>query len=282
MEEARIKGTLPTLDWVTVRRNGAAYRLPYCFRKGNGGPALLFVHGLGGAKENFYAAFQSPAVADCDLLAFDFPGTGLAEFDATTCPDVSTLAELVHLVWKSILPKPVFLVAASMGGLIALLMIRRYGSAGIQGLINIEGNLAPEDCMFSRRVTSHTFDELSQSLFRQIQSELRTSRYPGDHMIAHNMALNTDVRAYFQYSFETVRESDSGRLLDEFLRLPLPRLFLHGDANRSLSYIPKLQASNVLEVCEIPQSAHFLFYDNPVQTFEEVGHFVDMISKRLE
>jgi hypothetical protein len=48
MEEARIRGTLPTLDWVTVRRNGAAHRLPYCFRKGNGGPALLFVHGLGG------------------------------------------------------------------------------------------------------------------------------------------------------------------------------------------------------------------------------------------
>jgi pimeloyl-ACP methyl ester carboxylesterase len=184
------------------------------------------------------------------------------------------LAELVRLVWKAILPRPVFLVVASMGGLIGLLMIRRYGTAGLQGLINIEGNLASEDCMFSRRVTSHTLDELSQSVFRQIQSELRTSGYPGDHMIAHNMALNTDVRAYFQCSFETVRESDSGRLLDEFIGLPLPRLFLYGEANRSLSYIPKLHASNV-EVCAIPQSAHFLFYDNPVQTFEEVGRFVD-------
>jgi hypothetical protein len=39
-------------------------------------------------------------------------------------------------------------------------------------------------------------------------------------MVAHNMALNTDVRAYYSYSFETVSESDSGRLLDEFLSLP--------------------------------------------------------------
>ena len=173
-----VKGTLPILDWITLRRNDAAYRLPYCFRKGNGGPALLFVHGLGGAKENFYAAFQSLALADCDLLAFDFPGTGLAEFDPRTCPDVNMLAELVHLVWKALLSKPVFLVVASMGGLIGLLMIRKYGSAGIEGLVNIEGNLAPEDCMFSRRVTSHTFDEFSKSVFRQIQSELRASKFP--------------------------------------------------------------------------------------------------------
>jgi pimeloyl-ACP methyl ester carboxylesterase len=268
-----LKGTLPTLDWIAVRRNESAYRLPYLYQKGNGGPALLFVHGLGGAKENFYAAFQSSALADCDLLAFDLPGTGLAEFDPTTCPDVSTLAELVHLVWEALLPKPVFLVVASMGGLIGLLMIRRYGTAGIQGFINIEGNLAPEDCMFSRRVTSHTFDELSGNLFQQIQSTLRASKYPGDHMIAHNMALNTDIRAYFQYSFETVRESDSGRLLDEFLSMPVPRLFLFGDANRSLSYIPKLRVSNV-EVCEIPQSAHFLFYDNPLETFIQIRRFV--------
>jgi pimeloyl-ACP methyl ester carboxylesterase len=222
-----------------VHRNQAAYPLPYCFRKGNGGPALLFVHGLGGCKENFYAAFQSAALADCDLLTFDFPGTGRAEFDATTCPDVSTLAELAHLVWKALLPGPVFLVVASMGGLVGLLMMRKYGSAGVQGFINIEGNLAAEDCMFSRRVTSHTFDELSKNLFREIQRELRASRYPCDHMIAHNMLLNTDIRAYFQYSFQTVRESDSDRLLDEFLGMPVPRLFLYGEANRTLSYLPK-------------------------------------------
>ena len=197
----------------------------------------------------------------------------MAEFDPTTCPDVSTLAELAHHVWRKLLPQPVFLAVASMGGLIGLLMIRRHGTKGIQGLINIEGNLASEDCMFSRRVVSHSFEELSGTLFQQIRSELRTSNYPGDHMIAHNMALNTDIRAYFAYSFETVHESDSGRLLDEFLGLPMPRMFLYGDANRALSYVPRLRASAV-QVYEVPQSAHFLFYDNPVNTFGQIGRFV--------
>lgn len=274
------KSSLPRLDWVTVSRDGAQYRLPYCFRKGTTGPALLFIHGLGGAKENFHAAFQSPALAHCDLLSFDFPGTGLAEFDAETCADVSTLADVTRLVWNALLPRPAFIVAASMGGLVALLLLRRHGTDGVRGLISIEGNLAPEDCMFSRRVASHTFDELSETLFRRIQTELRTSRYPGDHMIAHNMALNTDIRAYYQYSFETVSESDSGHLIDDFLNLPVPRMFLYGEANRNLSYLPRLRESDV-EVCEIPASAHFLFYDNPVVTFREIGKFAAKNVKQL-
>jgi len=268
-----IKSNLPRLDWVTINRGGFRQRLPFLHRKGTTGPGLFFIHGLGGAKENFYAAFQCPQLAHCDLLAFDLPGTGLAEFDPESCTDVSALAEIAYQVWNTLLPQPAFIVAASMGGLIALLLMRRYGAANVRGVINIEGNLAPEDCMFSRRVVEHSFDELSDRLFHQMQTELRASRYPGDHIIAHNMALNTDIRAYHQYSFQTVSESDSGRLLDEFLNLAMPRLFLYGEANRTLSYLPRLRESAV-EVCEVPASAHFLFYDNPVTTFARIGNFV--------
>jgi pimeloyl-ACP methyl ester carboxylesterase len=276
-----INSHLPRLDWVTINRGGFRHRLPFFLRKGTTGPSLFFIHGLGGAKENFYAAFQCPQLAHCDLLAFDLPGTGLAEFDAESCSGVSALAEISQLVWNTLLPQPAFIVAASMGGLIALLLIRQYGSANIQGLINIEGNLAPEDCMFSRRVVEHSFDELSDRLFQQLQTELRASQYPGDHMIAHNMALNTDIRAYHRYSFQTVSESDSGRLLDEFLNLTMPRLFLYGEANRTLSYLPRLRGSEV-EVCEIPASAHFLFYDDPVTTFERIGKFVSANSEKQD
>jgi hypothetical protein len=190
-----LNSNLPRLDWVTVALNGAQHRLPFCFRKGTNGPALLF-----------------------------------------------------------------------------------YGIKEMRGFVNIEGNLAAEDCIFSRRVAAHSFDELSATLFDQIQTELRSSTYAGDRMIAHNLALNTNIRAYYAYSFETVRESDSGRLLDEYLNLPVPKLFLYGEANKTLSYLPALRASSV-KVCEIPRSAHFLFYDDPVATFEEIGRFVNRFSE---
>ena len=50
----------------------------------------------------------------------------------------------------------------------------------------------------------------------------------------------------------------------------LPRLVLRIGA---LSYLPTLRASSV-QVAEIPSSAHFLFYDNPVDTFQAIGEFV--------
>jgi pimeloyl-ACP methyl ester carboxylesterase len=232
----------------------------------------MLVHGLGGAKENFYAAFQSPALADCTLLAFDQPGTGFAAFDPEADLNVSAMADMAQFVADQLLPGPYFLAGASMGGLITLLQIRRYGVGQIRGLINIEGNLCPEDCMFSRRVVSHTLDTF-EPMFRQMMGELRSSPYAGDQIISHNMALNVDIRAYHTYSFQTVTESDSGRLIEEFLDLPIPRLFLYGEANKTLSYLPRLRASSV-QVREIPSSAHFLFYDNPVETFQAVAEFV--------
>ena len=266
------KTKLPRLDQIDVEWRGRNFSLPYFYREGTGGPSVFFVHGLGGAKENFYWAFQSPALADCTLLTFDEPGTGLAAFEPDAGLDVSALADMSQSVADQLMPEPYFLAGASMGGLISLLQLRRYGVGRIQGLINLEGNLCPEDCMFSRRVISHNLESF-EPVFRQMMRELRASSHAGDQIIAHNMALNVDIRGYHTYSFQTVAESDSGRLIEEFVGMSIPRLFLHGDVNKSLSYLPRLRASSV-QVKEIPMSGHFLFYDNPVETFQAVGDFV--------
>lgn len=261
---------LPSLKQLSVDWRGHRLLIPYFYRDGRAGPCVLFVHGLGGAKENFYAALQFPALADCTLVMFDLPGTGLAGFHPDL--DVSALAEITHEVADALLPGAYWLAGASMGGLISLLLLRRYGRGRIQGLINLEGNLSPEDCMFSRRVVPHTLESFGP-VYEKIMNELRTSPAAGDQISAQNMALNLDIRAYYAFAFETVKESDSGQLLDEFLSLSLPRLFLYGERNRTLSYLPRLRSDGV-RVIEIPSAGHFLFYDNAVATFQAVGDFV--------
>jgi pimeloyl-ACP methyl ester carboxylesterase len=257
---------------VTVGRRGRQFALPYIYRSGAGRESILFVHGLGGSKENFYLALQSPALAAYSLLMFDFPGTGLSPYSPEDHLDVSGLADIAHEAAIKLIDGPYWLTGASMGGLISLLMIRQYGLDGIRGLINIEGNLCPEDCMFSRRVVPFSL-ETFEPLFEQMIRELSVSGFVGDQLVAQNMALNVDARAYHAYSFETVKESDSGKLLDEFMALPVPKLFLYGHQNRSLSYLSKLRESHV-QVEEIPSSAHFLFYDNPIATFLAIGQFI--------
>jgi pimeloyl-ACP methyl ester carboxylesterase len=257
-----------------VAWKGRRLSLPYLRRVGSSaGPALLFVHGLGGSKENFSAAFDSGALKDCTLLTFDLPGSGLAEFPIDAGLDVSALSDLTQAVADALLAVPYFLVGASMGGLVTLLQIRRHGRGRVRGLINLEGNLCPEDCIFSRRVVRHSRDVFVKDVFPQMIAELRCSPHAGDRIIAADLSAKIDANGYHAYSFETVAESDSGKLLDEFLALDLPRLFLHGDANRGLSYLPRLRRGGV-RVQEIPSSAHFFFHDNPSATFEAIGAFV--------
>jgi pimeloyl-ACP methyl ester carboxylesterase len=272
MRLATQQRSLPTLDRLELSYRARAISIPYFLRRGSG-PAILFIHGLGGAKENFYAAFQTAALDHCMLVAFDNPGTGLAGFDPAQSPDVSALGDIAHLVSKKLMPEHFFIVAASMGGLIALLKLRTHGAHGIDGFVNIEGNLLPEDCMFSRRTASHDPDTFRARVFFEMISELRNSPHTGDRIIAENMAMNTDARAYYAFSHQTVAESDSGRLVQEFLALAIPRLFLYGHVNRSLSYLDRLRQGSV-EVREIPRAAHFLFYDNPIDTFTAIGEFV--------
>ena len=128
--------------------------------------------------------------------------------------------------------------------------------------------------MFSRRAIPHSLDEFTERVFAEGIDELRRSTRAGDQIVARNMALNLDARAYYTYSFETVKESDSGALLEEFLGLRMPKLFLYGDANRHLSYLGRLRASDV-RVVEVPDSGHFVFYDNPVDMYRAIGTFVD-------
>jgi len=266
------KCKIPALDVLKVEWQDHALYLPYFYRPGFGGPAILFVHGLGGSKENFYSAMQSPELADCTLVIFDLPGSGLADFVPTIGLDVSALSEIAQAVADALLPCPYWFAGASMGGLVALLQFRRSGLGRVLGFVNLEGNLCSEDCMFSRRVVAHTLESFV-SLYQKMIEELRSSRLVGDQIIAQNMVLNLDIRAYHAYSFETVKESDSGRLMEEFLALRLPRLFLYGEYNRTLSYLPRLRNTSI-QVVEIPAAAHFLFYDNPVATFKAIGDFV--------
>jgi pimeloyl-ACP methyl ester carboxylesterase len=268
--------TLPVLDRVAVEWRGATFSLPYLFRSGPG-PAILFVHGLGAAKEIFHSAFLSRALAECTLVTFDLPGSGLAEFAEGL--DVSGLADLTQALADRLLPGPYFFAGSSMGGLIALLQMRRHGFDRIQGFMNLEGNLCPEDCMYSRRVIPHSLEVFADFVYAQIIDDMRASPHTGDRIVAENVAMNVDVRAYHAYSAETVRESDSGRLLDEFLALPMPRLFLYGEANRALSYLPRLRDSDV-EVREIQRSGHFFFHDNPIATFDAIGEFVHRHARR--
>jgi pimeloyl-ACP methyl ester carboxylesterase len=69
-----------------------------------------------------------------------------------------------------------------------------------------------------------------------------------------------------------VELSDHGDLLAAFLGLPCPRMFMYGDQNRALSYLPVLAAGGV-ELAEIAHSGHWPMYANPVEMWRRIAEF---------
>ena len=130
--------------------------------------------------------------------------------------------------------------------------------------------------MFSSNVVTYSFDTFSREIFPKTIIDMKANGNTGYHIIANNLQLNTNVKSYHNYSFQTVEYSATGDLLKQFITLSIPKVFIYGQENNSLSYIPEL-IKNGTTVKEISNSNHFVFYDNPKELYEVIGDFVNKL-----
>jgi pimeloyl-ACP methyl ester carboxylesterase len=238
---------------------GRPYTLRYFDRPGPE-PAILYVHGLGCSKADFLEIADAEEAQSFRLLSADFPGCGDSPYDDEHPLNVDALVNLIEGFASGLDLDPFLLVGGSLGGLVGLLYAERNPEK-ITGFVNVEGNLTPEDCMFSRQVIPHPYPHFEAVVFPEIKRVL--SAKVGLGFAKHlNVLAKASPRAYYDFAFQTVEYSDQGNLLERFLNLPVPKCFLYGSENRRLSYLPRIRES-ASTVSEIPNANHFLFYDAP-------------------
>lgn len=248
-----------TYSIVTLRVGSRTQRIAYFDRAGPG-PIVIFVHGLGNAAANFEEMLAEESLRLHRLIAMDLPGCGNSPYSDALPLDIDGAVDIIEEFVEALDPPKFLLVGASLGGLVALLYAERRPER-LTGFLNVEGNLAPEDCMFSRLVTPHSYEAFAREVLPEIKRNIASR--PGRGFAEHAKVLErADPRAYYDFSFQTVSYSDSNELLTRFLALPVPTHFVYGSRNRSLSYLPRLRRSRCW-VTEIADADHFLFYDQP-------------------
>ncbi len=240
------------------------------YRGGTGTP-LVFLHGFGSTKEDYADVVQQEHLADRPVLAYDAPGCG-----ATTCSDPTALSIpfLVSAAEQVLRAKRIercHLIGHSMGGLTALMLADR-NPAKVASLVNIEGNLAPEDCFLSRQIISHAHDGPREFL-AHFADRVSSSRYYSSSLFAASLPHKVRADAVKPIFDSMVDLSDHGGLLERFLALPLPKMFMYGQQNGSLSYLKRL-ADKGIELAEIAHSAHFPMYSNPPAMWSRITGFV--------
>lgn len=249
--------------------NGTEVELSVLRRDG-ASPPLLFLHGFGSTKEDYADISLLPAFQGRAVIAYDAPGCG-----ETVCADVTKvsipfLVETALAVLDYIDVHTFHLVGHSMGGLSAL-MLAHLAPERVLSFIDIEGNVAPEDCFLSRQIVSHRDDNEEHFFEEFIQ---RTWHSPQFSSPLYAASLRHKVRAgAVRGIFESmVHLSDNGDLMTKFLGLPCPRMFMYGEQNASLSYLEQLQRNGV-ELAEIPLCGHFPMYSNPPVMWQRIAEF---------
>ena len=232
---------------------------------------MVFLHGFGSTKEDYVDIAYQPAFADRPFLAYDAPGCG-----ETSCEDLSKisipfLVETARAVLEQSRIGRFHRVGHSMGGLTAVLLAHQE-PARVLSFIDIEGNVAPEDCFLSRQVITHPSDD-AESFFGGFIERSRGSPHYSSALYAANLRYKVRpgaVRGIFE---SMVHLSDHGDLMSKFQALPCPRMFMYGEENSAVSYLADLAAGDV-ELAEIPHSGHWPMYANPVAMWERIAAFI--------
>lgn len=268
--------TTPQIRTIELLYKGKAFNIEYFFREGHK-ETILFIHGLGGAKENYLESCKVDSLEAHTLICFDNPGTGNSTYYDDFLLDIDDLTAITSLFIERLNITKFILCGTSMGGLTTLLYLKGDGSAKVKGYINIEGNLMPEDCMFSSKVITYNYDTFRKHIFPNIIVDMKNNGNTGYHIIANNLQLNTNIKSYYNYSFQTVEYSATGDLLKQYLTMEIPRVFIYGQENSSLSYIPTL-LQNDMNIRQISDSNHFVFYDNPKELYDAIGEFINNLN----
>ena len=141
-------------DSLNLEVRGVAVRLAYLRREGTL-PALVCLHGFGSTKEDYADLALHPDFQNRELVFWDAPGCGVSE---TSDPEALSIPFLVEVVVGRLrcseAAKNFTCQAHSMGGLTALMFAHAHPDR-VLSFIDIEGNLAPEDCFLSRQIIEH-------------------------------------------------------------------------------------------------------------------------------
>ncbi|TAP43346.1 alpha/beta fold hydrolase [Arthrobacter sp. S39] len=249
--------------------DGTDVRLSCISREGEGLP-LVFLHGFGSTKEDYADIAHHPAFAGRPFFAYDAPGCGESHCAGLSKVSIPFLVETALSALAGHGIERFHLVGHSMGGLTSM-MLAHGAPDRIASFANIEGNVAPEDCFLSRQIFHYPNNDPKLFLEAFIARNWAAPYYSSP-LYATTVRYKVRAEAVRGIFESMVDLSDHGDLMDKFLGLPLPRMFMYGEQNNTLSYLPHL-AANGVELAEIPFSGHFPMYSNAPEMWRRIADF---------
>ncbi len=240
--------------------------------RAGGTDLVLCLHGLGCAKENFAALWDAMPLADFALLAPDLPGHGASQGLAPESWTMEGMAGAVRDLLRDHAAgvRRLHLVVHSSGGAVGLLLAQDP-PIPLASFVNVEGNLIAADCaLLSRRSADMSLALFRDEKFARLKSRAREADDPGLRAWA-DWAEACPAEAFHAAARSVVAWSDSGRLLEMFRELAVPKLYVCGDR----SAVPEVLACIPdIPKCEVADCGHFIMLERPAEFAAVLAEFL--------
>ena len=229
---------------------------------------ILFLHGLGSDKHCFAAARKQACFRNRLLLFIDLPAHGTAE-PLKQSHSLSRVRKHLAMTRKHDCGAGVHVIAHSMGAALALLL---QGCLPLRSLINVEGNLLPQDAaILSRRTAETDKTRFIQHHSKQMLAKAQTHSDAMTRQWGHTLA-KTDAAAFHDYACSTTRWSDSCRLYRLYHQLDCPKCYIYGEKSGIASVIDRLTEDG-LATKRIEEAGHFAMLEKPYRFWHHVRQF---------
>lgn len=235
-------------------------------------PPIVFLHGFGSTKEDYADIVRQDSLKGYPFLAYDAPGCGESDCDKLDKITIAFLVETALKVLDNAQIEQFHLVGHSMGGLTALMLAHRHPDR-VLSFTDIEGNISPEDCFLSRQIVDYPATN-AQEFFDHFLERTRQSPAYASALYAASLKHKVRTEAVSPIFSSMVDLSDNSDLMNKFLNLPFPKMYMYGTQNKALSYLNDIQSKGV-RLSEIPECGHFPMYSNAPKMWSEIADFVN-------
>ncbi len=235
---------------------------------------LVYLPGLGETGEVFASLFLAEPLAGFRHVVLDY-----ADWTKPTLPGETIAleagAERIAEWIVANVSRPVVLVGHSMGGVIAQLLAEKHPEL-VAKLVDIEGNISRDDCMFSGTAVAYSLDAFVAHGFAERKSALMRD---ADHR-TRRYAERLDTCAattYYAFAEPLVRISQEETLAARLAELPMPALYVYGqDLGRGISERSReMLRHNGVCVAPVEHAGHWVYLDQPQQFTRVVRDFID-------
>ena len=238
---------------------------------------LLYVHGLGESGLCFERVVVHPELSGVRQLVPDLPGYGRSVWSAEPLSLVEQ-ADLLARWLSSRGEGPVVLLGHSMGGVLGTLFCERHPAA-VRAFVNVEGNLSPEDCVFSGQAVRMDEERFVHGGFSKMRELIYTQ---GAGLPAHRGYYASlrlcDPRLFHLNSRELVETSTGEEMAGRLARLTVPAWYIAGMPDGVCARSHQNLARAGIDPIVLQPSGHWPFIDQRDRFAVELAGILDQLT----